>query len=328
MGVLDFLGFGGNDSPDIQQAPTLLPEQLDFLLPLLSGLQGLSGRALTPAGPRQFAPTSPLQQQAFGGFGALGGLGQQGLGIAGQQLGGFDPSLAQGFLGQAGGALQRGLQPVDTQAISQAFGPSRQLALNTFQQDIVPQLLERFGASSGGSGALQSQLARAGENLSLGLAAQQAPFVGQAALQAPGLQQAGAGLAGNFAQLPGQLAGQGLGIGAAGSDLLSQLLNVGGLQRGIAQEPLAAQFEAAQQPAQLLGQFGPLGLGSQAFTNFQQQQQPGLLQALLPALGSFAGSGAGSSAIAGGLGSLAGGVSNLFGFGGGGVPPGLSTFFR
>ena len=329
MGVFDFLGGGGG--ADIQQAETLTPEQKTFLNQLLGGLGPLTGRALTPIGAQQFAPISPLQQQAFGGFGALSGLGQQGLGIAGQGLAGFDPSISQGFLGQAGGALQRGLQPVGTQAISQAFEPSRRLATERFQQDIIPNLLERFGATSGGSGALQEQLSRAGANLQLGLRAQEAPFIGQAALQAPGIQQAGAGLAGNLAQLPGVLAGQSLGFGAAGSDLLSQLLNVGGLQRGIAQEPLTAQFQAAQQPSQLLGQFGPLALGTQAFQNFAPQQQPGLLQSLLPALGQFAGSEAGSAGISnilGGLGGLFGGgaaagaAGGAFGLGAGIVPAG------
>lgn len=306
MGFLDDIFGGGGDDGGIQQADTLTEEQKTLLNQILGGLGPLTGQALTPVGPQQFAPISPLQQQAFSGFGALGELGQQGLGIAQQGLGGFDPSISQGFLGQAGGALQRGLQPVDTQAISDAFAPSRRLATQAFERDIVPNLLERFGATSGGSGALQEQLARAGGDLALGLSAQQAPFVGQAALQAPGIQQAGAGLAGNLAQLPGQLASQSIGIGGAGSDLLGQLLNVGGLQRGIAQEPLSAQFAAAQQPAQLLGQFAPLGLGTQAFTNFQQQQSPGLFQSLLPALGSFAGSEAGSQGFADILGGLGG----------------------
>lgn len=302
MGLFDSFSdlFGGGDSggsPPIQQVDTLNPEQQQLLQSILGGLGGITQQALTPTGPQQFAGTSPLQQQAFGGFGSLGGIGQQGLDIAGQQLGFFDPSQAQGFLGQAGGALTQGLQGVGTQAISDAFAPSRQLAQNRFQQDTIPNLLERFGASSGGSGALQEQLARAGGNLNLGLRAQEAPFIGQAALQAPGQQFQGANIAGNLAQLPGQIAGQGLGIGAAGSDLLGQLLNVGGLQRGIAQEPLNAQFQAAQQPANLLAQFGPLGLGTQAFTNFQQQQQPGLFQSLLPALGAFAGSESGSQGI-------------------------------
>lgn len=306
MGLFDIFG-GGGGSSEVQQAPTLLPTQKKLLQSIVGQLRGLTPDALTPVGAQQFAGISPLQQQAFQGFGGLSGLGQQGLDVGGQQLAGFDPSQAQGFLGQAGGALSQGLQGVGTQAISDAFAPSRQLAMNQFQQQTVPNLLERFGAASGGSGALQEQLANAGANLSLGLRGQEAPFIGQAALNAPGQQFQGAGLAGNLAQLPGQLAGQGLNLGAQGSDILGQLLNVGGIQRGIAQEPLSAQFQAAQQPAQLLSGFAPLGLGTQAFTNFQQQQQPGLISSLMPALGSFAGSEAGSALIGQGIGALAGG---------------------
>lgn len=266
MGIFDFAtDILGDELFDprgggTEQATTQLPEQRDFLTAFLPILQQLLPQALSPVN-FQAAGASPLQQQGFGG---IGQLGQQGLGIAQQGLAGFDPSLAQGFLGQAGQALQRGLQPVDTQAISDAFAPSRQLALNTFQQDIIPNLLERFGASSGGSGALQSQLSRAGGNLSLGLAAQQAPFAGQAALQAPGIQQAGAGLAGNLAQLPGQLAGQAQGIGG---NALQQLLFGGGIQRGIAGEQLQAQQQTALQPQSLLAAFGPLGLGVPGFEN-------------------------------------------------------------
>lgn len=309
MGLFDFLGGGGSGDVDIQQAPTLTGPQGDLLSQIVNALSGLTGRALTPIGQQQFPPISPLQQQAFGGFGALGGLGQQGLGIAQQGLAGFDPSISRGFLGQAGGALGRGLEGIDLQAITDAFAPSRRLAQEGFEQQTIPNLLERFGATSGGSGALQEQLARAGANLQLGLRAQEAPFIGQAALQAPGQQFTGAGLAGNLAQLPGQLAGQSLGFGAAGSDLLSQLLNVGGVQRGIAGEPFAAEFAARQQPSQLLGAFGPLGLGTQAFTNFAPQQQPGLFQSLLPALGSFLGGQ--------GFADLVGGGGGGAGFGGG-----------
>lgn len=255
---------GGN-----QQLPTKSPEQLEFLKSLLGGLQGLIPQGLTPVD-FQAAGPSALQQQAFGG---LGGIGQQGFDIAGQQLAGFDPSQAQGFLGQAGGALSQGLQGVGTQAITDAFAPSRQLAQNQFQQETIPNLLERFGASSGGSGALQQQLAQAGGNLSLGLRAQEAPFIGQAALNAPGQQFQGAGLAGNLAQLPGRLAGQGLGIS---QNILQQLLSAGGQQRGISGEQLRAQQQTALQPQNLLAQFGPLGLGTQSFENVVTPPGPSL----------------------------------------------------
>ncbi len=292
MGVFDFAGdiaedvFGSSlfdpRGGSTVQATTQIPEQRDFLTSLLQGLQGLVPQGLTPVD-FQAAGPSALQQQAFGG---LGPLAQQGFGIAGQQLAGFDPSQAQGFLGQAGGALSRGLQGIDLGAISEAFEPSRRLALEGFQQDIVPNLLERFGATSGGSGALQEQLARAGANLQLGLRAQEAPFIGQAALQAPGQQFAGAGLAGNLAQLPGQLAGQGLGsLGA----IMQLLLGAGGAQRGIAGEQLAAQQQTALQPQNILAQFGPLGLGTPAFQNVVTPPGPSLASQIAGIAGAASG---------------------------------------
>ena len=307
---------GGGGGADIQQAPTLLPEQKDLLLQILSGLGGLTGQALTPTGPQQFAPISGLQQQAFSGFGDLGGLGNLGIGLGQQGLQQFDPGASQGFLDQAGGALQQGLQGFDPERILSALEPGRQLAQRQFDEKTVPNLLERFGATSGSSGALNQALAEAGANLSLGLNAQAAPFLGQAALSAPGQQFQGAGLAGNLAQLPGQLAQQSLGLGAGGSDILGQLLNVGGQQRGIAQEPLSAQFQAAQQPAQLLGGFAPLGLGTQAFTNFQQQQGPSGVGQALGGLGSFIGKQEGGFLGGGEGGGFLGGASPTGGTGG------------
>ena len=264
-----------------EQATTQLPEQRDFLTSLLGRLQGLIPQGLTPVD-FQAAGPSALQSQAFSG---LGGIGQQGFGIAGQQLAGFDPSQAQGFLGQAGGALSQGLQGVGTQAITDAFAPSRQLAQNRFEQDTIPNLLERFGASSGGSGALQEQLARAGGNLNLGLRAQEAPFIGQAALNAPGQQFQGAGLAGQLAGIPGQLAGQGVGLSG---NILQQLLQAGGAQRGISSEQLQAQQQTALQPQNILAQFGPLGLGIQGFENIVTPPGPSIGSQIAQIAGAFA----------------------------------------
>lgn len=257
--------FGGGEG-GTEQATLQLPEQRDFLVDLLGQLGGLTQQGLTPIN-FPSAGISPLQQQAFGGFSGLSGLGQQGFGIAGQQLAQFDPNLGGQFLGQARGALSQGLQGLDPQRILDALEPGRQLALNTFEQDIVPFLGERFGATSGASGAFNKQLAESGANLSLGLGAQAAQFLGQGALQAPGIQFQGANIAGNLAQLPGQLAGQGLDLGRQSGNLLSQLLNAGGVQRGITSEQLAAQTQTQLDPRNILSLFGPLGLGIQGFEN-------------------------------------------------------------
>ncbi len=268
----------------IDTASTLTAGQgglLDLLTSLLSGqFQGGQLQGVTPfQGTRPGeVPFSPLQQQGFGLAGGLTpGIGA-GINLFGQTLGQFDPAQGQGFLGQAGQAVQQGLGFDPTQNILDALEPGRQLALNTFQQDIVPNLLERFGASSGTSGALNKALSEAGANLSLGLGAQAAPFLGQAALQQPGVQFQGAGLLGNLAGVPGQLAQQGTQLGGQGVNLLSQLFNIGGLQRTLPQGVAGAEqarFQEAQGFANpFLTQFLGPALGTQAIQNFQRPSGP------------------------------------------------------
>ena len=197
MGSLfDPLGLfeGSIEGQRVEQAETLTGGQRGLLDALTNLLSGQIGQGITPfQGVRPGeVPFGPLQQQ---GFGLAGGLAP-GIGAGLQGFGQFDPAQGQGFLGQAQGALGRGLGFDPTQDILQAFEPSRQLAMRGFEQDIVPGLLERFGAQSGASGALNRALSEAGAGLQLGLSAQTAPFIGQAALQQPGLQFAGAGLGG------------------------------------------------------------------------------------------------------------------------------------
>jgi hypothetical protein len=157
--------------------------------------------------------------------------------------------------------------------------------MNRFQQQTIPDLLERFGASSGGSGALQEQLAQAGGNLQLGLRAQEAPFIGQAALQAPGQQFQGAGLAGQLSGIPGQLAGQGANLSG---NILQQLLSAGGTQRGIAGEQVMAQNQSALQPQNLLAMFGSLGLGIPGFENIVTPPGPSIGSQIAQIAGAFA----------------------------------------
>lgn len=295
--------FGGGDTK-IKNVSTLTPGQsnlLDLITSQLAGqfqdgqLQGLTPFQGTRPGE---VPFSPIQQQGFGLAGGLApGIGA-GFDLFGQSLGQFDPSQGQGLLGQAQGALTQGLGFDPTQDILQAFEPSRQLAMRGFERDIVPSLLERFGATSGASGSLDRALAEAGAGLELGLSAQTAPFIGQAALNQPGLQFQGAGLGGQLARVPGQLAGQGLGIGAGSTDLLRQLFGFGGLQRslpqGIAGAEQARFMESQPFANQLFANLSGLGLGTQAFQTVAQQQSPGIGSALMPGLGLGLGMGVGS----------------------------------
>ncbi len=319
-------GGGGGGGFDATQLPNLNTGQNQFLNNLLGllntqfqdgQLQGLTPFQGTRPGE---VPFGPLQQQGFGLAGGLGSIAGQGLDLFGQALGQFDPTQGQGFLGQAGGALQRGLDFDPTENILSALEPGRQLALNTFNQDIVPNLLERFGATSGASGPLNRALSEAGANLSLGLGAQAAPFLGQAALNQPGIQFQGAGLAGNLAQVPGALAGQASQLGAQGTDLLTQLLNIGGLQQQQAQGVAGAEqarFQEAQPQANpFLSRFGPLALGTQAFTTVLEPGGPSRSQSFLPGLGSFVGGQTGGFLGGGEGGGLLGGLSPTGGTGG------------
>ncbi len=263
-----------------QAVSTLAPGQENLLAALTNLLIPQVGQGVTPfQGTRPGeVPFGPLQQQAFGLAGGLApGIGA-GLDLFGQSISGFDPSQGQGFLGQAQGALQQGLGFNPTQDILQAFEPSRRLAMRGFEQDIVPNLLERFGATSGPSGPLNKALAEAGAGLQLGLSAQTAPFIGQAALQQPGLQFAGAGLGGQLAGVPGQLAQQGAQLGGMGAGLLGQLFNIGGLQQqlpqGIAGAEQARFLEAQPFANPFLAQFLGPALGTQARTAFQKPSGP------------------------------------------------------
>ncbi|KKK54248.1 hypothetical protein LCGC14_3086650, partial [marine sediment metagenome] len=271
----------------VQQAETLTSGQrslLDLITGQLAGqFQGGQLQGITPfQGIRPGeVPFGPLQQQ---GLGLAGGFGP-GIGAGLQAFGQFDPSQGQQFLGQAQGALQQGLGFDPTQDILRAFEPSRRLALRGFEEDIVPSLLERFGATSGPSGPLNRALAEAGADLQLGLSAQTAPFIGQAALNIPGQQFQGAGLGGQLAGVPGQLAQQGLQLGGQG---LQQLLGIGGLQqqlpRGIAGAQQARFEEAQPFRNPFLTQFGPLALGTPAIENiaFQGFRDPSIVEKLGP----------------------------------------------
>jgi hypothetical protein len=277
----DFGGIFGGGSPfegsvkgqGTQQISKLTKEQ-ERLVKLLTQQATPAIRAVTGA-------TIPGQDLAPAG---LSQLQQQGLGLAGgfapgvsaglEAFGQFDPNIGGQFLGQAQGALQRGLQGFDPQQILSALEPGRQLAQNQFNQQTVPDLLERFGAGSGASGSLNRALAEAGANLSLGLGAQAAPFLGQAALQAPGQQFQGAQLAGQLSGIPGQLAAQGGQLAGQG---LQGLLGAGGLQQQQAQLQRDFQLQrfqaAAPEADPRLGFVGP------AFTSaFDTAVQQGFFQ--------------------------------------------------
>ena len=271
--------FGGGGGADIQQASTLTAGQGTLLETLTKLLGGQVGQGITPFQGQRPGEVGfgPLQQQAFGLAGGLGqGIGS-GIDLFGQSLGGFDPSQGQGLLQQGQQSLQGATQPFDPQSILSALEPGRQLALRTFNRDIVPNILERFGATSGSSGALNRAFAEAGEGLSLGLSAQAAGPLIQGQQNQLNRQFAGGQALAGFAGIPGQIAGQGVGLGGVGANLLSQLFGFGGQQQGL-QRGIAganqARFNEAQPFANPFLNFLGQALNTQTAQAFQIPSGP------------------------------------------------------
>ncbi len=310
MGFGDLFGGGGTD---IQQVSTLTSGQGSLLDTLTSLLGGQVGQGITPfQGQRPGeVPFGQLQQQAFGLAGGLApGIGA-GLNLFGPSFGSFDPQQGQGLLQQGVQGIQGASQPFDPQSILSALEPGRQLALRTFERDIVPNILERFGATSGSSGALNRALAEAGQGLSLGLGAQAAGPLIQGQQNQLNRQFAGGQTLAGFAGIPGQIAGQGVGLGGAGANLLSQLFGFGGQQQGL-QQGIAGANQARFQEAQgfnnpFLNLLGP-ALGTQAFQNVGVQQPAGIGSGALAGFGSLLGQEGGIAALGGNLSGLLSGI--------------------
>lgn len=300
---------GGGDA-EVQQASKLTGGQENLLNALTDLLVPQVGKGISPYQGQRVAGLTPTQQQAFGmAGGAFPSIGSA-FDAASQGIGAFNPQQGYDFLNQAQQNLGYATQEFDPQTILDAFEPARDIAVNQFERSTVPALLERFGATSGGSGALQEQLARAGSDLSLGLSAQIAPSLVQGQQAQLNRQLQGAGLGGQLAQAPGSLAMQSLGIGAGGGDLLGQALGFGSAEQAQNQAMLTADqqrwMEGQAYNNPYLQSLAPLALGTQAFENVVTPGSQGLLGALAPALGSFAGSEAGAGAISSGLGAAFG----------------------
>jgi hypothetical protein len=312
--------FGGGGDGDVEQVSTLTPGQRGLLDQLTRLLRGQLGRGITPFPGERVAPASALQDAAFGLAGGIGDITSRLFGQAGLPLG-------QEQLGQAQEQLTRTLAPFDPATTISNFEPARQVALRTFERDILPSALEPFaGADAVDSAASRRAVTEAGTDLSLGLSAQLGTLLQQAEQAQLNRQQAGINQALQVAAAPSALTQAQGQIGAQGADLLSQLFNIGAGQRGIEQQFLTAEqqrFQEAQPFANPFLNLLPQALGVQAFENVVTPSSPGLGESLLPALGAFAGSPAGSSAITGALGGLGG----LFGGGAatGAAGSGLAT---
>jgi len=199
-------------------------------------------------------------------------------------------------MGIAETGLQDVMQPFDPSMVMEGLQPGKELALDTYFRDIIPALKERYvaGAGTADTGALDRAMAREGGRLSLGLGAQAFPYLYGGQQAQLGRQQQGVSQAMNLAGTQGQVLGQAGQVGGMGTDMLSQMMNIGGQQRGITGEQMgeAAGKWQFQQPwaSPWTDVVSRLGGSAPQMDYINQQQGPGMLSQMLPALGSFAGS--------------------------------------
>lgn len=288
------------------QVPTMTDEQTQLLNQMVGTLGQQWGQGITPYQGERVPPISPLQQQAFDIMGGYMPFASEGQDIMSQILKEY-PGMAGRFQKMGGEALERAMQPFDPTQVTERFKPVREFATETFMQDLVPQIMERF-ASQGAtrSGALNRTLGREAGRLSMGLSAQMAPYMQQAAEAHAGRQ---AGAIPQAFVLPTDVLNRVLrGVGQMPMSIMQAGMGAGGIQRGIAGEELGAEQQIYQegQPWQNPWmQFLPTALGTQPFS--YAQKGPNMAAMMMPMFGSLLG-----GAAMGGM----GGYDPAYNFGG------------
>lgn len=273
--------------------------------------------AVTPY-PGQMVPgPSGLQQAGFDVAQGLTPIASGGQQYFGGMLGQADPSAPGRAMGMAETGLQDVMQSFDPSTVTEGLQPGKELALDTYFRDIIPALKEQYvaGAGTADTGALDRAMAREGGRLSLGLGAQAYPYLYGGQQAQLGRQQQGVGQAMNLAQLPGSVLGQAGQVGGMGTDLLSQALNIGGVQRGIAGEQMGEEAGKwqFQQPwaSPWTDVLSRLQGAAPQYDYYSQGQAPGMFSQMMPGLGAFMGTEKGSGMLSSGIGALGG----LFGGG-------------
>jgi len=285
------------------------------------------GQGITPYAGQTVPGVSPLQQAGFGAAGGLTPIATGGMEYFGDILGQADPGAPGRFMGTAEQTLQNVLQPFDPKMLMESLEPARQFGMDIYKQDVMPAIAEKY-FSGGEGGAGYRELARGGQRLSAGLGAELASYIYGGSEAQKGRQQAGVGQAMQLAGLPGSVLQQAGQVGGMGTDMLSQMMNIGGQQRGITGEQLGGEYAKWQQAQPwanpYLQQFLGTALGQPPMTPYLEQGAQGLGSQMMPALGAFVGAG-GINPLMGGVGNVLGGLGGWFA-GGGGTPwAGMNT---
>ncbi len=309
--------FGGGDS-DIEFVDPLQGTGVRELFKQLSDFVGPQiGKGLTPFPGTTVADPTQLQTQGFQAAGGLSPLATGSFDVFGRALRGEAPG--QGTLNLGTQGLQDVFQPFDPTATQERFEANLEPAFNLFRDRVLPAIEEagvrRTG--SGSAGGTQREIRRAGVDFATNQNAILANSLFGAEQAHLDRQTQGISQAGNLAGIPGSLINQAGQTAGRGTDLLTQGLNIGGVQRGIESEGLqeALQKWLFSQPFNnpIVQNFLGTALSEPGFDFFRTESAPGIGSQLLPSLGAFAGTESGSESISGLLGSLGG----LFGGGGG-----------
>jgi len=244
---------------------------------LLNKLTGMMkdqlGQGVAPYSGQRVAPVSGLEQQGLDWMDKLFPTANN--------MTNFNPQQGQQFLNQGGEALDTMLQDYDPAGAQDYWNKSvKQPAMQTWQRDIVPQIMEKYaGQNATDSGAMRRAIARSGADMNTDLNAQLANIIFGDRQSHLGRQQQGINQSMNMATMPGNLQAQQGQMAGMGADLVGQAMNAGGFQRGLEQFGLDTALNQWQQQQPYnnpwLKQM-PIALGTPAYQFTTEKSGPGM----------------------------------------------------
>lgn len=299
MGGLKDALFGS--SPSVSSTPTLTKEQQALLNQLIGATSGGvfdengNVKGITGYQGDLTAGASDIQKQLFG---MVPGL-----------LGGNDAAndAMSGFLSKySGGYDTQGFDPTSTLNLFQSsvYDPS----MKSFQEEVLPQIAEKFaGRGSFDSGGTLYEMTKAGGDLVSNLAGTKATMLDSAKNNWDNQELS------KFLNINSLIPTMSTALNASNLSGLNEAINLGGTQQGLNQAELTELFNKWQTEQPYNNPYlnlMNLALGTKAIEPVASQGSTGLLGALAPALGSYAGTAAGSSALSSLFGA-SGGIANL-----------------
>ena len=298
------------DSTSVQQTDRLTGGQQGLLGQLVGQVGGQLGQGIQGYGQPIVGGPSQLQQQGFGSLGDLGNILPQAGNAWMQGFSQYNPQQQFDYLRQAEPALARSLSPFDPAGTQQRWQQTVLEPGRQNWQDLQRGIMEKYaGKNAGSSGAVWRELGRAGEQFATNQNAQLGSMMWQAEQAQNARNAQGIGQSMQMAQAPTQLM-QGIGqVGQQGQNLINQILQAGGTQRGITNQQLGSDYNQWQRQQaynnpwlrQMQG-----ALGTQAYGEPIVTRNKGLGSTLGDLTGSYLGSASGSGMVTDMLGGMFG----------------------